>query len=353
MPARRALLDDAPHTFQWGLHIDTDIVANLQGGLQRGTVGNNVIHAAVAMDTGRPGDWHGGRFAASAIHIASGEASAHNIGDLQIADNLDARSESRLYQIWYRQRFRMHARGPRFSARAGLIDLNQNFAAVDAASLLLNASFGLDPTLSANVPISTYPKPGWGIEGAAHWPRWTLRLGLFQPNPTDRSRGLRDGAMTIGELDYRTAPHHGASHVKLGLWRYRHSDPSVGDTPSRDWGAYALADAPLGRGPDTARVFIQLGHAPAPENPVPHYLGLGLKMPAPLPGRPHDWFTAGIAHAEVRGAAAETSYELSYLINLHRFVTLQPDLQYIRHPSGHRDIDNALVALLRLHLEFY
>lgn len=353
MPARRALLSDQPHAFQWGLHIDTDVVANLQGGLQRGTVANNVIHAAVAMDTGALGAWRGGRLAASALRIASGQASANNIGDLQLADNLDARSASRLYQLWYRQRFHARGRGPHFSVRGGIIDLNQNFAAVGAASLLLNASFGLDPTLAANVPVSTYPQPGWGLEGAARWRHWGLQLGVFQPDPVDRGRGFRDGDLTIGELHYRGTPTGAATHVKIGLWRYRQSDPTRGDVPSRDWGAYALAQTALAPGAKAPLAFLQIGHAPDPANTVPHYLGLGVRMPAPLTGRPHDWFTAGIARAEVRGAATETSYELSYLINLHRFVTLQPDLQYIRHPSGRGDLKDAVVALVRLHLEFY
>ncbi|HKK04491.1 MAG TPA: carbohydrate porin [Gammaproteobacteria bacterium] len=353
MPARRALLSDEPHAFQWGLHIDTDLVSNLAGGLQRGTVTNSVVHAAVAIDTGALGAWKGGRFAASALRIASGEASANNIGDLQIADNLDAASSTRVYQLWYRQRYRVGRRGPRLSVRGGIIDLNQSFAATDAASLLLNASFGLDPTLSANVPISTYPEPGLGLEGAALGRHWKLQLGIFQPNPAERSRGFRDGALTIGELRYRTGPQDRAAHFKLGLWRYRQSDPALRGLPDRDWGAYGAVEGSLGHGPDAPRVFMQLGHAPDPATTVPHYIGLGLQMP--VPGRRHDIFTAGIAHAEIRGADApgETSYELSYLINLHRFVTLQPDLQYIRHPSGRRDINNAVVALMRLHLEFY
>ncbi|HKJ94949.1 MAG TPA: carbohydrate porin, partial [Gammaproteobacteria bacterium] len=331
MPARRALLDDEPHAFQWGLHIDTDTVANLRGGLQRGTVGNNVIHAAVAMDTGPLGAWRGGRLAASALRIVSGEASVHNIGDLQVADNLDARSDSKVYQLWFRQRFRAGTRhGPHFRLRGGLIDLNQHFAAVDAASLLLNSSFGIDPTLTANVPISTYPTPGWGLEGAATWKHWSAQLGVFQPNPDKRGQGFRNGRMSIGELDYQTTD--GATQLKLGGWHYRQSDPATGTTPNRDWGAYALAQTDLTSGPNAPSAFVQLGHAPDRANAVPHYLGLGVQVPGPLPGRPQDGFTAGMARAEVRGAAAETSYELSYLVNLGRFVTLQPDLQYIRHP---------------------
>lgn len=353
MPARRALLSDEPSAFQWGLHIDSDAVSTLGGGLHHGTVGNNAVHLAVAMDTGALGGWSGGRFVASALRITSGEASVNKIGDLQVADNLDAPSSSRIYQLWYRQRFQASPGGASFKLRGGLIDLNENFAATDAASLLLNASFGLNPTLSANVPISTYPKPGLGLEAAAQWSQWQWQLGIFQANPAKRSEGFKDGELVIGEMDYQTSMRDDdAAHVALGLWHYRQSDPALSTYPKHDWGAYASLEVPLR---DSARAFLQLGHAPDASNTVTHYLGLGLQVPAPIKGRPNDAFSAGIAHAVIRNSTAgsETSFEVSYLAQLYRYVTLQPDLQYIRHPSGNRDIRDAVVAIVRLHLEFY
>lgn len=353
--ARRALLSDEPQAFQWGLHIDTDAISTLHGGLQRGTVGNNVIHVAMAMDTEKLGGPRGGRFAASAIRIASGEASVNDIGDLQVADNLDAPSTSRVYQLWYRQTFTFMSTSPVYSVRAGLIDFNQNFASTDAASLLLNASFGLNPALSANVPISTYPKPGWGIETSAQWPSWQVHLGLFQADPHARNTGFRYGHFLAGEVDYQTDSKHLPITIGMGLWRYRQHDPALSSIPARDWGAYASVDAGLGSASGAAHVFLQLGYAPDSANTVPRYLGVGIQAPSPLAHRPFDRVTAGIAHAAINQSTAgsETSYELSYLVNLGHYATLQPDLQYIRHPSGRLDISNAWVAILRLHLEFY
>lgn len=355
MPARRALLSDELQAFQWGLHVDSDAIATVHGGLQTGTVTNNVIHFAVAMDTASLGGWRGGRLAASALRITSGEASVNHIGDLQVADNLDAASSARIYQLWYRQRFHPVPHGPDISVRGGLIDLNQNFAATDAASLLLNASFGLNPTLSANVPISTYPKPGFGLEGGLVWPQWQAHLGIFQANPNARNNGFSSGNLLIGELGYRLALRQVPIQLNVGLWRYHQNDPELAAFPSHDWGSYAFIDAALHGTDSAAHVFLQIGYAPASGNSVQRYLGLGVQVPSPLPGRANDVFTAGLAHARIHAspAGSETSYEISYLINLHRYVTLQPDLQYIHHPSGRLDLHDAVVALLRLHLEFY
>lgn len=354
-PARRALIEEEIQPFQWGLHIDTDAVDTLSGGLQRGTVGNNVIHAALAVDTEKLGGPRGGRFAVSAMRISSGEASVNRIGDLQVADNLDASSTSRVYQLWYRQILSAGDTSPLYSLRAGLIDFNENFASNDAASILLNASFGLDPTLSANVPISTYPKPGWGFETAALWPNWQLRFGLFQPNPDARNSGFSDGHFLVGQFDHEIDSQSYPTTISLGLWQYHQTDRVLSSIPTHDQGVYASIDTGLGTAGNAAQVFLQLGYAPKAVNTVPRYIGVGVQTPSPFSHRPYDRFTAGIAHAEINQspAGSETSYEVSYLFNVNHYATIQPDLQYIRHPSGQLDIPNAWVAIMRLHLEFH
>ncbi|MEJ2398154.1 MAG: carbohydrate porin [Gammaproteobacteria bacterium] len=354
MPARRALFAEELHALQWGIHIDTDANSILHGGLQRGTVGNNVVHLGLTMDTEKLGGWRGGRIAMSAVRIAGREASVTHIGDLQVADNLDAPASSHIYQFWYRQRFTPDGKEPGYSVRGGLIDFNQRFASTDSASLLLNASFGLNPTLSANIPVSTYPKPGWGLEATTRWSQWQLGLGLFQANPNARNAGFSTGNMLVAELDYQTLKTRYPTRFAFGVWRYHQHDPSLASTPGHDWGSYASIDTALGPATEATHVFLQLGYAPDNNNTVPRYLGLGLEAPSPFPHRPYDRVTAGIAHARINQSAAgsETSYELSYLVNVNQYVTLQPDIQYIAHPDGRIDIQNALVAILRLHLEF-
>ena len=352
-PARRPLVSEAPSAFQWSLHLDSEAVSDLDGGLRRGTVPDTVVHAAMAMDTQPLGLWAGGRLAASALNIRSGEPSQNYVGALQAVSNFEAEPATRLYQLWYRQQFKwLDSR-----LKAGLIDLNQDFMAVDSAAALLNASFGLMPTMSSNVPASSYPEPGFGIEAAATWQAWQFQLGLFQPDPTDRGSLFQHGQLVIGEVGYdRTVNGQSWGHYKLGVWQYRQSDADLADVPANDAGVYWIVDQTLfRRGPRDASVFVQAGASPRSANAVPYYLGAGLQLHAPFRQRPNDLFTAGIAHARLRGdnLTSETAYELSYIVRLHRIASLQPDLQYVTHPGGRIDINNALVAILRLHLEFY
>jgi porin len=352
-PARRPLVSEAPSTFQWSLHLDSEAVSDLGGGLRRGTVADTVVHAAMALDTQPLGLWGGGRLAASAVHIRSGEPSQDYVGALQPVSNFEAEPASRLYQLWYRQQFHWSDS----QLKAGLIDLNQDFMAADSAAALINASFGLMPTLSANVPASSYPEPGFGIEAAATWQAWQFQLGLFQPDPTDRGSLFQHGHLVIGEMGYdRTVNGQSWGHYKLGVWQYRQSDTDLVGVPADDAGIYGIVDQTLfRRGPRDASVFVQAGASSRSANAVPYYLGAGLQLHAPLRRRPNDLFTAGIAHARIRGdnATAETVCELSYIVRLHRFANLQPDLQYVSHPGGRAEVNNALAAILRLHLEFY
>jgi len=352
-PARRPLVSEAPSAFQWSLHLDSEAVSDLDGGLRRGTVSDTVVHAAMAMDTQPLGWWAGGRFAASAVHIRSGQPSQGYVGVLQTVSNFEAEPASRLYQLWYRQQFSWSD----LQLKGGLIDMNQDFMAVDSAAALMNASFGLMPTLSANVAASSYPEPGFGIEAAAAWQSWQYQLGLFQANPTDRGTLFQHGHLAIGEVGYdRTVDGKSWGRYKLGVWQYRQSDADLAGVPANDSGVYGVVDQTLfRRGPRDGSVFVQAGASPRSANAVPYYLGAGLQLHAPFHQRSNDLFTAGIARARLRGdnSTAETAYELSYIVRLHRFASLQPDLQYVTRPGGQTGINNALVAILRLHLEFY
>ncbi len=352
-PARRPLIGEEPGTFQWSLHLDSEAVSDVGGGLRRGTVSDTVVHAAMAMDTQPLGLWAGGRLAASAVHIRSGEPSQGNVGALQPVSNFEAKPATRLYQLWYRQRFKWSDS----QLKAGLIDLNQDFMAADYAAMLLNASFGLMPSLSSNVPASIYPEPGFGIEAAAAWRSWQFQLGLFQPDPADRGSLFQHGHLLIGEAGYdRTVNGQLWGRYKLGIWQYRQSDTDLAEVPANDSGAYGIVDQTLWRqGARHLGVFVQAGASPRSTNTVPYYLGAGLQLHAPFRRRPNDLLAAGVAHARVQGdnATAETVYELSYILRVHRFASLQPDLQYVSRPGGQADVNNALVAILRLHLEFY
>lgn len=325
-----------------GFHVDSEAVSNVLGGLRTGTRLDTLAKLGVTLDTAPMGWWSGGRLYISAMGIDSGQPSRNDIGDAQSVSNIEAPNAGRLYTFWYRQRFAAT------DVRFGLIDMNTLFDVTDAASDLLNASFGLDPTLSANLPVSTFPKPGYGVvvTHTRHPLGW--KVGVFQGNPNERESVLNGGAMMIGEVDYGQQASD-PTRVSFGLWRYRRSEAAV--APSQLWGGYLNVTQLVYKGAATeSRVFVQLGACPSPGSTAPRHIGLGLDVSAPFPGRPNDRFLLALTQESLRGLKAETAYEVAYVWTLGPHYFLEPDMQYVQHPGGY--LPNATVLMLRAHVEF-
>lgn len=64
-----------------------------------------------------------------------------------------------------------------------------------------------------------------------------------------------------------------------------------------------------------------------------------------------------LARARVRGTpggtgGAESAWELTWSTPVNAYLRVQPDLQYIRRPGGNGAVPAALVAGVRVHLDW-
>jgi porin len=322
----------------FGLNWDADAYDNLDGGTRTGYATDSVLSAGFGLDTGELGWWQGGQFSFGVQAIASTHPSEY-VGDLQTLSNLDSPNRRQVSEFWYSQQI-----GPAV-VRGGIMDVNSFFNVNDTASLFTNASFGITPSITANVPTATYPDSSWGLMTRLGSATDNWLIGVFQGNPTYRSTALHDGAMLVAERGWRS-PANG-THVGIGAW-YRQV-LEAGGLPTHDWGAYANFEQALPGHPD-AVTFVQVGASPGQVNTVPVYLGAGIHFYNA--SRFVSEWGVGVARAWIRDHAAETSLEGTALIPIadSRFA-LQPDVQYIFHPSGIHP--NALAVALRLHLTLY
>lgn len=341
-PAAAASPADAPPApaLTWWTSLDSEIVDNLHGGVAPGSVGDALARLGFALDGGSIGLPQGSQIKATFQRTQSGQPSPSRIGDLQSVSNIEAPSRSRVYELWYSQSL-----GQAWEVRAGLIAADAYFDVVDSAGLLINGSFGAEPTWSGNTVAPIFPVSGNGAMATWHSGAWTSRTGLFQTDPDDRSSALRRGAMAMEEGAYQ-----GDGIYKLGVWSYRPQGSDDLRLPQATWGAYASADHPLAGGDKAPSAFLRVGWSPEQVGAVGYDLQTGVLVPGPLPGRAQDQFSVGVARAQFRGLGIETSYEATYQIVLNRHVSLQPDLQYVEHPGG--TLPSALVASLRLHVGF-
>lgn len=317
-----------------------------KGAIKKGIVYDQLIHADAILHTKPLGLWSGGRLLISAVQIMSGRPSANYIGDLQVASNIAAKTSLRIYEFSYTQDF-----SRKFVISAGLIDMNKFFVKDDHASILLNSSFGMEPDISANVPVSIFPKPGFGISAAKYFTHWKIQGSLFQNNPSDRSDLSLKNYMATLEIDFRTHDGLGGKPViyKFGVWHHSRFIGRPGGLARTHSGYYFIAQQTIrSQSIRNTGIFLQWGSSPLRISTVPYYLGLGLLMDRPFSSRPSDQFSVGMAKAwtNIRFDNAETAFEVTYLFHADNLISIQPDIQYIRNPGGLLN-HNALVFFLR------
>lgn len=207
-------------------------------------------------------------------------------------------------------------------------------------------------------------------------------------NGTD-AFALDGGSLWLGEVQYSVNQGEHAVGLpgvyKLGAWYAtaefadQHfgldasghvvslADETAVDALNRrgNWGVYGVADQTIWRGAHSSlNLFVRGGVSPSDRNLVSYYVDGGAGLKGPLPGRPDDVLTFGVAYSKISPDAvaldqdnlvlngppyavrdAETLFELSYLAQLAPWWTVQPDLQYIRHPSGGQNPDDATQSL--------
>ncbi len=285
------------------------------------------------------------------------------LGDAQGVSNLEAPTTVRLEEAWLQQNLFAN----RLSWLVGRFDLNAEFYRLQSGALFINSSFGIGPEFSHS-----------GSAGPSIFPNTTAGTRLeYKParNVVWRTAAL-DGPMFISEVALlRRADPAGlprerrfgigrglarsyAAKLALGAWYWtaRLSDLSDNTRHRGSAGAYLIGDLTL----RSATAFVQLGLGDGRVNRIGSYLGGGITLPAPFPSRAHDMVGLAVAAAgngshfaraqTAAGipAAGETTVELTYLAPLGSWLSVQPDAQYVIHPSGTRFLRNATVLGLRV-----
>ena len=324
---------------------DLDSQADVSGGLQSRPASSALFQWGGSLDTGVARWWPGGLIEFSIEGVRSDGNLPARTGIIQIPNNEWAPNFLRVYQLSYRQQLGAAA------VRVGIMDITQYFEVSDLSSLLQNSSFGLMPTLTANLNAPTFPNPGLGAMAEYRFnPNDLARAGLWQGNPPALAGALHQGALWIGEVERdwlvpgQDSPR---SDLKLGIWHDRQSDPVIGPTTS---GGYVVWENRWISGMQQWGTFILAGTSPAQVNLVTQFLAAGFTVAGPLASRPQDQFSMGVSRVNLHAPAPETVLEAVYSWQLNSAVSLQPDVQRFWHPGGIHP--SALVAGLRMHLAF-
>lgn len=343
--------------------LTADLLRNHSGGLREGNrVMSNLDLSAAWQGEGEAfKNWDGFAYV---LADAGGGFSEFYSGDAQVVSNIDAPKGVRLFEAWLRRT----SDDERWSVTGGLINLNGIFDVQEAGTLFLNASHGIGPDYSQTGP-SIFPFSTLGLVG--EWQAsetLRLRAGVFDGvagDPAHQSSfigvklGDGDGAHWVAEAQQDFA----RGYVKLGAWTYTAKAERLDGTGLSDGnsGYYAQLkydfykpEADSDRG---VSGWVRLGKANKDLQAIETYAGGGLVWTGPLTGRESDAVGLAIAHADFGQPYAEaagmnlnpeTIYELSYRYAIRDGLSLQPDVQYIRHPAGDPQTDDVLVLGVRL-----
>jgi porin len=358
-----------------------DIWHNARGGIRKGTRYLDNLDLTAKVDAERAFGWRGATLFAYALYNNGAGLSRDLVGDFQSASNIEtAVRAARLFQAWVEQKLA----GEKASVKFGLYDLNSEFDGQQTGALFVNSSHGIGPDFSQsgkNGP-SIFPVTSLAVRADYRLSsQWQVRAAVLDGVPGDPAHPKRtaiklghgDGALMVAEVEHEA----GRTRAVVGYWRYTSRSDDVLATAragepvrgSGNDGIYMTVERrfvpPNHQAESGLRGWLRLGFADDRYNPLDHYLGGGLVYTGPFEGRPED--RAGIAFArahwgnpyrrslaikDIRSPTTELSVEATYRAVVNKWLTLQPDVQYIVNPGGDENDRDALSFGLRTQIGF-
>ena len=341
---------------------------NFKGGLEPGTDWEGLLEFGADIDLEKAAGLHGATIHVSGLWIQDDDdPSAKLIGNFDEVSNIAAVEGIRFFQLYFKQQLGA------VTYKFGQIALDDDFMSSSGASLFINASLGPLPIETANTLAPAYP-----IGALGAWVQWqpsqkfSIQSGLYDGNAgtelsnrngVDYRLGGSDGVILLTEASIATSR---SGALKLG--GYFHTgdfvDYTTGATVSNNGAVYAMVDQTLigkSDNPNLA-VFLRGGFCPQTDrNEVDWYFDAGITAQGFRAG---DRVGLAFAHAHfgdafvtAQGFAgspvtdAESLIELTYLLQITSWFTLQPDVQYVINPQN-AAASNALVAGLRAKITF-
>ncbi|KTB90666.1 porin [Pseudomonas syringae ICMP 11293] len=309
----------------------------------------------------------------------------------------------RLTQMWYRQRFLAGA----LDLKLGRLGVNEDFNSFpcDFQSLAFcSAPIG---NVAGDVWYSG-PVSQWGMRVKYNInPQSAVQIGVYEQNPSNLETGNgfklsgsgTKGALVPVELIWKPVLGRKALPGEYRLGYYYSSANAndvyddvnnlpqglTGQAPksrSSKHGAWVMGQQQLTtHHGDAARglsVFASLTVHDQATSGIESFQNVGAVYKGPFDARPKDDLGIGIARIHVNDDVSrrqrqinatnavddydnplyvpvqrsEYNIELNYGVHVTNWLTVRPNLQYVRHPGGVYEVDNAVVAGVKLQASF-
>jgi porin len=365
----------------------SEYLGNATGGVKRGADYDGLTQISLQLETEKAFGLHGGTFNVSGLQIHGDNLSAKNLYTLQTASGIESDRSTRLWELWYQQRFFDE---DRLDIKVGQQSLDQEFMVSQEALLFVNTMFGWPMVPSADMPDGgpAYPLSAPGIRLRARpIDSLTFLGGVFTGSPapnTNPDPQKADpsgtsfpfkGALVIAELQYSypalgsmvSAGQSGSlsGTYKIGAWydTQRFADNGYNSTAvyRGDYAIYAVMDQAIWSDPNdensdrTINFFTRAMGTPLEDrNLIDFSMNAGFTFHEPFHNRDDDTFGIGMGYAKVSNGVSdaeeqfnlnnpasagsvqggETYIETTYQYALTPWCNLQPDVQYVFNPGG-------------------
>lgn len=367
-----------------------EVLGNPTGGAKRGSVYEDRLNLAVDADLQKLFGLNGLAFHANVFRIDGGGLSRGSLLNLLDVSGIEALPTTRLYEVWFEKKWNED----KIALRAGQLAADSEFATSKYTDVFTNAALGWPGIFALNMP-SGGPSPPLATMGARFrsdvTDNLTLVAAVFDGNaagpgsddPQLRDRygvnfRVNDPPLALYEAQFQWNSKKGDpgldGKLKLGGWRHfgRFDDqrfdtigislanPVTSEVPASfagNYGLYAVFEHKLLRinGEDDRGIgiFGRASYSPPNRNLIDFYADSGIELVGLQGARPHDKFGVAVAYAHVspRAQALDRDFQSSYgpawpvrtsealLTATYQYevrggLTLQPNLQYIRHPGG-------------------
>jgi porin len=337
----------------------SEVLGNVSGGVKEGFNYDGLTQMILQLDTQRAFHWYGGTFNVSGLQIHGDNLSADNLYTLQTASGIEADRATRLWELWYQQKF---LEEDRLDVKIGQQSLDQEFMVSQNALLFVNTMFGWPMLPSADLPGGgpAYPLSAPGIRVRIRpIDSLTFLAGVFNGSPVSNNNGdpqkqnpsgtsfpLNSGALVIAELQYSypslgtmvTADQSQALSgvYKLGFWydtenfadqEYDNTGLSLANPASSgmplvhqgDYAIYAVMDQMIWSDPkdeegDRALNFFAraMGTPEENRNLIDFSMNAGFNFHEPIPHRGDDTFGVGMGYAKVSDRAADLDKDTGF-----------------------------------------
>jgi porin len=365
----------------WGIKptitYNTDLMASVAGGLQRGQAYAGQLYVEVDTDLGKLAGLQGLRFDVSG-DWASGTNLSQDIGNIfTVAQYFEGDGIVRLTNMYLQQSLldgRLDLKAGRFSTGADffnppidLIFVNEALNPIIVAVQVNVPGVTADPNATWGGRVAVQPTPWFSLATGAYYSDPTLNQ--LTANGTEFGISTSNGYFLVTEAAFLLHSEKGSQGLpgryRLGAYYDSNQYASLnhpGRQQTGNYGLYVMGDQMVFRegGPGSSRglsLFGALIYAPSASiNPLPLFASVGATYSGLVPTRDRDiaafaMYYGGFSRY-LPGQTYEMVLEWTYAIAVGRRLTIQPDVQYVINPGGVSSVGNAVVLGLQIGIEF-